>query len=110
MLSAWLGLACELTECDPGPGTVDLLRRVLPCGAKGCVVGDAAPVAVDGDGVVVASPRHYLARVARRLTEWPRPGCSGIACGIEYRVSTGLDRLPPLIENMPHAATHRSVR
>lgn len=73
-------------------------------------MGDAVAVAVGGDGAGVPSPRRCLVWVARRVTEWQRPGLRGIAGGVEYGVGAGLDQLAPLIERVAHVAGHRAVR
>lgn len=104
----WLGLAGELAKCGLCSGAVDLLRRVIRHWTERRILGDAVTVVVGGDGAGVPSPRRCLARVARRVTEWPRPSFSGGAGGVEHSAGAGLDQLAPFIEGMPHIGGHRA--
>lgn len=73
MLAVRFVLAGEAAECGLCSGTVDRLRRILRRRTEGRVLGDGVPVAIGGDCAGVPSPRRCLARVARRVTERPRP-------------------------------------
>lgn len=88
---------------------VDLPRRTSRDQAERGVVGDAVAVTVGGDGASIASPGFGTAIVGRRITERLSPGLSGLACGVEERVSASLDQLSSLGQCLAHDRSDRTL-